>query len=76
MSQIRRLKEDSELLHEAQIASDGIDHPDNNIYKLKEIDGDTITLYQSGYHAGRPYYSSRGYLLQDLLNGQWLARNS
>ena len=72
MSQIKRLQEETELLHEpAPGSTDGSYQPGNNVYKLKKIDADTVVLYQSGIFDGRPYYSSRGFKTEDLLNGQW-----
>lgn len=76
ISQIRKLQADSELLYEQRSSnSDGKDQPETEVYKLKKIDGDTVILYQSGHHEGRPFYASRGFLLEELMNGQWLVRN-
>lgn len=72
MSQIRRLQEDAELLHEPLPGStNGTYHSGNNVYKVKKIDGDTVVLYQTGHHEGKPYYSSRGFRIDELVNGQW-----
>ena len=77
MTQIRRLQEETELLHEpAPGSTDSAYQPGNNVYRLKKIDGDTVVLYQSGTYQGRPYYSSRGFKAEDLLNGQWSFKQS
>ena len=45
MSQIRRLQEDAELLHEPLPGStNGTYHSGNHVYKVKKIDGDTVVL--------------------------------
>jgi hypothetical protein len=74
IQQVQRLQLDSSLLHRPVITdavspTPGETHPD--LYKLKKFDGEVITLYQSGQNNGRPFYSARGFPLDDILNGHW-----